>query len=151
MVPSNIRVGDAAAAAIRLSDGRYLMQLRDQRPDIWYPGHWGCFGGAVDAGETPIQALCRELQEELELTIAPADARLIARLDFDFDPLELGRAWRIYYLIELPTEALSGLVCHEGERMEAFTYPQLVAETPRNPVVPYDAFTLHLLHSRAQV
>ncbi len=33
--------GDAVAALIVLDDGRYLMQLRDQKPGIFYPGHWG--------------------------------------------------------------------------------------------------------------
>ena len=86
------------------------MQLRDSRPDIWYPGHWGCFGGSLEPGEEPLQGLRRELGEELELQIS--EARLISRLDFDFMPLGLGKAFRIYYLVELPVKALSGLVLH---------------------------------------
>lgn len=122
------------------------MQLRDPRPEIWYPGHWGCFGGSLEAGEEPFQGLCRELQEELELRVR--DARLISRLDFDFGPLGIGKACRIYYLVELPVEALSGLVLHEGQRMEALSYEQLISGIP---VVPYDAFALHLIHSRLKV
>ena len=38
---------DAAVALIVLDDGRYLLQLRDQKPKIFYPGHWGLFGGAT--------------------------------------------------------------------------------------------------------
>src|SRR5262249_32847766 len=52
-----LRPADAAAALIQLPDGRYLLQLRDARPDIFYPDHWGCFGGAIDPGETPESAL----------------------------------------------------------------------------------------------
>lgn len=122
------------------------MQFRDIRPDIWYPGHWGCFGGSLEAGENPLQALCRELKEELELLIR--DARLISRLDFDFEPLGLGKASRIYYLVELPLAAVAGLVLHEGQRMEALSYEQLVSGIP---VVPYDAFALHLIHSQLKV
>lgn len=122
------------------------MQLRDVRPDIWYPGHWGCFGGSLEAGEKPFQALCRELREELELQIR--DARLIAQFDFDFGPLGLGRARRDYYLVELPVADLAGLVLHEGQRMEALSYEQLISGIP---LVPYDAFALHLIHSRLKV
>ena len=122
------------------------MQLRDPRPDIWYPAHWGCFGGSLEAGEEPLQALCRELNEELELRIS--DARLISRLDFDFEPLGMGKASRIYYLVELPLQAVAGLVLHEGQRMEALSYEQLISGIP---VVPYDAFALHLIHSRRNV
>jgi 8-oxo-dGTP pyrophosphatase MutT (NUDIX family) len=122
------------------------MQLRDARPDIWYPGHWGCFGGSLEPGEEPFQALCRELREELELQIR--DARLISRLDFDFGPLGLGKAFRVYYLVDLPAEAVSTLVLHEGERMEALSYEQLISGVA---VVPYDAFALHLIHGRREV
>ena len=119
------------------------MQLRDARPDIWYPGCWGCFGGAVDAGEDALATLRRELAEELELHTF--ETRPISRLDFDFGPLGLGKAFRAYYLVELPVQALAGLVLHEGQRMEALTYEQLVSGIP---VVPYDAFALHIVHSR---
>ena len=62
---TTLRPAHAVAALLQLSDGRYLMQLRDSNPDIFYPEHWGCFGGAVDPGEAPTAALVRELKEEL--------------------------------------------------------------------------------------
>ena len=78
------------AAVIRLPGGRYLMQLRDERTDIWYPGCWGCFGGSLEAGEDSLAGLRRELREELELQIG--EPRQIARMDFDFGPVGLGRS-----------------------------------------------------------
>ena len=35
---------DAVAGILVLEDGRYLMQLRDDIPGIFYPDHWGLFG-----------------------------------------------------------------------------------------------------------
>ncbi len=61
-----IQGDDAVAAILVLDDGRYVMQLRDAISRIFYPDHWGCFGGAVNAGEAPLDALYRELNEELE-------------------------------------------------------------------------------------
>ena len=39
------RPHDAVAALLVHEDGSYIMQLRDSKPEIFYPGHWGCFGG----------------------------------------------------------------------------------------------------------
>ena len=72
---------DAVAAIIVLEDGRYLLQHRDDIPQIWYPDHWGCFGGAVDEGEDPITALKRELHEEIEFR--PREIAYFSRFDFD--------------------------------------------------------------------
>jgi hypothetical protein len=54
-----LRAADAVAALLILDDGRYVMQLRDTLPTIFYPDHWGCFGGAVGDGEAPLAALNR--------------------------------------------------------------------------------------------
>ena len=43
----------------------YLLQLRDFKSSIIYPGHWGAFGGAIEEGESPRIAIYRELKEEI--------------------------------------------------------------------------------------
>lgn len=131
---------------LRLPGDRYLLQLRDARPDIWYPGCWGCFGGALDGAEDALDGLRRELREELELNVG--EARQVARMDFDFGPVGLGKAFRTYFLVELDDATAAKLVLHEGQRMEALSYRQIVAGIP---LVPYDAFALHLVHSRIGV
>ena len=46
-------------------DVHYLMQLRDFKPTILYPGHWGFFAGHWKNHETAVVAMMRELNEEL--------------------------------------------------------------------------------------
>lgn len=131
-------MSDAVAAIIRTPGDKLLLQLRDDIPDIWYPGQWGCFGGAVDAGEEPLAALGRELREELELELA--EATLVSRLEFDLRPSGLERCFRAYYLVEPTQRDLEKLVLHEGARMEEFAFSDLGSLT----LTPYDAFALHL-------
>ncbi|MBV9387892.1 MAG: NUDIX hydrolase [Chroococcidiopsidaceae cyanobacterium CP_BM_ER_R8_30] len=53
------------AIAILYCQGQFLLQLRDNISSISYPGHWGLFGGHVEPGETPDDAIQRELMEEI--------------------------------------------------------------------------------------
>ena len=46
---------------------RYLFLLRNKQKQ---QGYWGIAGGKVDSGETVIQALVREIKEEIGLDIA---------------------------------------------------------------------------------
>ena len=60
--PTAIRV---VAAAITLEDGRILLQKR--APGTRHAGLWEFPGGKIEAGETPENALIREIEEELGL------------------------------------------------------------------------------------
>ena len=145
---STLRPTHAVAALLQLADGRYLMQLRDSNPDIFYPDHWGCFGGAVDPGEGPVVAMVRELREELAVSVAPADVTRFTEFTFDFGFAGDGVRWRTYYALKLPQTDLQGLILGEGADFGAFEPEKLLA-MPR--VVPYDAFALWMHHARGRL
>jgi 8-oxo-dGTP diphosphatase len=46
-------------------NNRLLIYLRDDKPEIPFPNHWDFFGGHLEEGETPDEALVREVNEEL--------------------------------------------------------------------------------------
>ena len=139
-------VSSAVAALIMVEGDGYLMQLRDPRPDIWYPGHWGLFGGACDSGEQPEETLARELREELELELG--ETRYFAGFDFDLAGLGLDAYFRRYYEVPITRAALGRLVLHEGTEMRVFGGEAIL----REPLVtPYDHFALFLHHARARV
>lgn len=52
-----------------VDDENVLLQLRDDRKEIPYPGCWVTFGGTIEPGESPLAAAIRELDEELGLTV----------------------------------------------------------------------------------
>lgn len=141
--PGPLRPADAVAALLVLDDGRYLMQLRDAKPNIFYPDHWGCFGGAVDPGESPAAAIVRELREELELE--GLETREFTRFDFDFAPLGHARTFRIYYEARVAPAAFERLVLHEGAEVRAFAGEDLLVG---RKVTPYDAFAVWMHMSR---
>ncbi|MDZ4342607.1 MAG: NUDIX domain-containing protein [Candidatus Binatia bacterium] len=51
-------------------DSRLLIYLRDNKPGIPFPNRWDFFGGHLEIGETPDQALVREVEEELGLALS---------------------------------------------------------------------------------
>jgi len=63
-----IRMQAVSAIPINV-EGKILLQQRDDRPDLRYPGCWTTFGGKVEDGETPHEAMRRELLEEIELEL----------------------------------------------------------------------------------
>lgn len=58
-----------AVAIITNRRGDVLMHLRDDLPAIAWPAHWSLLGGGTDAGETQVEAIVRELDEEAGLTV----------------------------------------------------------------------------------
>lgn len=137
---SALHAGDAVAALIVAEDGRYLLQLRDDIPGIFYPGHWGCFGGALSPGESPAACLRRELSEELEFRpdVLPEFIR------FDFDLSRIGtqqKVYRIYYEVTVTQAAVSRFVLHEGAGLGLFGAADIFH---RSNITPYDSFAIWL-------
>lgn len=62
-------IQEVAAALLFDRNGRLLIYLRDDKPEISYPNHWDLFGGMVEEDETPEHALVREVEEELGIRL----------------------------------------------------------------------------------
>ena len=93
------------AIAILYQDDKYLMQLRDDIPNISNPGVWGLFGGHLEPGEDPETGLKRELIEEISYSVEQltkfrcyADSKVIryvfsCPLVVSIEQLELNEGW----------------------------------------------------------
>ena len=95
---SSLPVLRVAAAALVDGDGRVLLAQRPAGKSM--AGLWEFPGGKIEAGETPEQALRRELAEELGIIVEVADLTLAATATHDYQdfhldmPLFLCRRWQ---------------------------------------------------------
>ncbi len=115
----NNQRAEVAIAIIHCPKG-FLMQLRDNIPNIIYPGYWAFFGGHLDPGETPEDALKRELLEEISYTPPGlskfgcySDSQVLrhvfhAPLTVELDQLVLGEGWDMGILTPEQIRAGSG-------------------------------------------
>lgn len=99
-------------------DNKVLMQLRDEKAEIVYPGHWGFFGGAIEDGELPMQSAKRELYEEIRYV---AEEIFVLSIDRLIVPHEM-LLYSFYCLLKAEIEELE---LHEGFDFGLFTLEQI--------------------------
>jgi 8-oxo-dGTP pyrophosphatase MutT (NUDIX family) len=128
---------DASAAIITVGDG-YLMQHRDDHPWIFHPGHWGLFGGAFEPGESALDAMRRELREELDLSVPPDALSEFCALSISLNGL--ADVQRVYFTVALTADDLLPLKLGEGQAMRVLS-PTEIFERGRK-VCPHDAIVL---------
>ena len=102
--------------------GQVLLQQRDNKPNLSFAGCWTLFGGRVEPGETPDEAMGRELLEELDLE-AGKDLLLTHWRVYDEPWREVIVEPHVYYA---PFDrAVERMVLHEGQAMGYFTPAQI--------------------------
>lgn len=74
------KVVDVAVGVLVRDDGAFLLTSRPEGKV--YAGYWEFPGGKLEAGETVEQALRRELQEEIGITIAAATPWKVELVDY---------------------------------------------------------------------
>jgi 8-oxo-dGTP pyrophosphatase MutT (NUDIX family) len=130
------------AALMVTPDGRYLMQLRDNKPTIIIPDHWALFGGTIESGENAEAALRRELVEELEYRAR--DAVFFTELVIGL-PFAAPRIDRMsFFAVPIEAHDVPAMVQHEGANRRLFTAEALAAEAR---VAPWDLAVV-LMHAR---
>lgn len=58
-------------AAVVEHEGRYLCMQKPQTRYAYTSWHWEFPGGKVEKGETEVEAICRELREEMDYEVTP--------------------------------------------------------------------------------
>ncbi len=110
-----------SAHAILILKGEYVLQKRDDKPNISSPGKWALFGGKVKSGEKPLSAIKREICEEL--SIEPAGFHYLWYTDY-YAPFEqtIIRTW--FFEADV-TGVWGNHKLGEGEAIGIFKFEQL--------------------------
>lgn len=128
---------------IRRTDGKFLITRRVMTKS-WAPGWWEVSGGGVQAGETSLEAVMREVKEETGLDVSKADGGFlfdyhrenpgegdnyfvdVYRFDLDFDEADVHiqeeetLEYKIADLDEIKAYAGQGIFLHYDSIRRAF-------------------------------
>ncbi|RJO74190.1 NUDIX domain-containing protein [Nocardia panacis] len=110
-----------------------LMYLRDDKPEIPYPGMWSLLGGMLEDGETPAECVRREIEEEIGVILDPTEIQHVrtrdlhygvehtffARIAFEIDDVVLTEGQRLGWFGESDAAA-TGLAYEDNAILAEF-------------------------------
>lgn len=110
------------AKVIIFSPDKILLFHRDNIPTIPYPDCWQLVGGGIEEGETPEQALLREVKEEVSYDLK--NFKLISKTKGTTG----GNVWVYMTFIDKEEEAKLVLGPGEGQEISWFTIDEALAK-----------------------
>ena len=122
---------EVSAAVLQRADGTFLLAQRP--PDKIWAGYWEFPGGKIEPGETPPQALIRELREELGIEVETAYPWVTRIFTYPHATVRLN-----FFRV---TKWSGELHPHEGQQ---FSW-QRVSELATSPILPANAPVLRAL------
>lgn len=136
-MPLGTERGRAAMLLIVTGDQRLLLHLRDDKPGIPHPGCWSGFGGAVEDGESVVDAVRREVFEETGLRIAQP-VFLTEEVDAEGD----GRLVSLFYVLgdiapdDIDLREGAGVGVHGFGELDGLPVAPFVYRAIRSHLVP---------------
>lgn len=113
-------------AAGILVDGKGHILLAQRADHQHQGGKWEFPGGKIEVGETPEQALCRELQEELGVQVEPQDCQLFQHITYDYPDKQVSLRFYIINRFAGTPKGAEGqpLQWVNAEACQAYTLPK---------------------------
>lgn len=123
---------------VQRNDDKYLITRRkDDR--AWGPGMWEFPGGAVRAGEEPVDAARRELEEETGVDVAEIAAEEVVKYKRE-DPNDANNYFMVGYKFKLNAD--ESMVALQEEEVEGFMFAdadEIAALAKEDKFLHYDS------------
>ena len=132
---------NAVHAIIYDENNNYLFQLRDDKRNIFYPLHWGVFGGGIESNETEKNCLKREINEELSISIEEKELFYFTKFTFDLSFKKLNKIFVSYFEYKINKEMIKNIRLNEGIK---YKFLQASDFLNMSKLVPLDAFAIWL-------
>lgn len=108
------------AGVLLIQNNQYVVQKRDNIPNIAEPGMLALWGGAAENDEAPTLAGVRELQEETGLRVDESDLTFVTHYETNGrSPEFIGKTIDVY-IYALKVGADVEINCYEGEKLVRF-------------------------------
>ena len=122
-----------SAGAIIFIKNKYLLQLRENKKNIYFPGFWGVFGGLLEKNEGFEKGLEREVKEETNLNVKAS--KMILSNNFRF--LDYKIRYRMYFECKVLDKSKINL--NEGRDFKFYSFKEL----RKLQIVPLDLAAIH--------
>ena len=112
-----------------------LLQLRDNKPNIFFPNKFGLFGGAMNKNETSRDCVLREIKEELNLNLKNNKISYITNVSFEIKKKMINR---YVYQATLSKKQFNSIKICEGQKVEKLNKKKILSSN----LAPYDYLAL---------
>jgi len=119
MIPTD----GAKAFIINKKLNKLLLVLRDDKPNIPRPNCWSLFGGGIEPDESPIDALKREMGEEINIEVY--DIKQIDVIDVVLTVENKSYTVMGHIFLAYTDAELEDIEIYEGQRVGYFTIEEL--------------------------